>query len=676
MLFANVKTEEDIEKLKKRIIKDPVFSIRLERVRKAMQYPKDGVLHTDKRGVGMRMPTKAEVLALYRELVEEGAEPVNLLAERALRKLKTKSNSGIAVVSLLTKPFPCPGRCTYCPTEENMPKSYLSKEPAAARALMNDFDPYLQITNRLKALEMNGHPVDKIEMIVIGGTWSFYHPAYQEEFLIGCYRACNDYGPGADSSTGASTELSRMSSGRDSRNEAYTDRLTYLLELQDRNEHARCRIIGLSIETRPDYITDFEIERLRALGVTKVEIGVQHLDDDVLKLTKRDMKIKQVKEATERLRNAGFKIVYHMMPNLPGSTKARDIAMFGELFSGEDFQPDMLKIYPCMVLEHSELYETWKKGLPAPRPGVYFVYAILCNDDSFYIGQTADLAKRYREHEKGVGAEHTKRHRPIWVAHYEEYATRNEAVAREKELKTGFGRKWLQREWKSGRTRQAGGFTAYTDQELIEVVRGAKKFVPPYVRILRVYRDIPASYIKAGSTISNLRQEMDRDMQKNGWQCKCIRCREIREGEVNADDFTLSRIEYRTKTGTEVFLSFEEKTEKRLSLLTKKGLAFSRLVAFTRLRLPDQHGENAPLSVLHGAALIRELHTYGRHTPVGGEGEQSQHVGFGRQLMAEAERIAKDASYKKLAVISGIGVREYYRKLGYHLEGTYMVKYL
>ena len=121
----------------------------------------------------MRMPTKAEVLALYRELVEEGAEPVNLLAERALRKLKTKSNSGIAVVSLLTKPFPCPGRCTYCPTEENMPKSYLSKEPAAARALMNDFDPYLQITNRLKALEMNGHPVDKIEMIVIGGTWSF-----------------------------------------------------------------------------------------------------------------------------------------------------------------------------------------------------------------------------------------------------------------------------------------------------------------------------------------------------------------------------------------------------------------------------------------------------------------------------------------------------------------------
>jgi len=551
VLFNDIKTEEDIEKLKKQIIKDPVFSVRLESVRARMQYPKDGVRHTDTRGVAMRMPTKAEILALYRELVEEGVEPVNVLAERALRKLKTKSNSGIAVVSLLTKPFPCPGRCTYCPTEENMPKSYLSKEPAAARALMNDFDPYLQITNRLKALEMNGHPIDKIEMIVIGGTWSFYHPVYQEEFLIGCYRACNDYG-----------------TGDDSRTEKYMDRLAYLLLLQDRNERAKSRIIGLSIETRPDYITDFEIERLRALGVTKAEIGVQHLDDDVLKLTKRDMKIERVKTATEKLRNAGFKMVYHMMPNLPGSTKERDIAMFGELFSGEDFQPDMLKIYPCMVLEHSELYETWKKG----------------------------------------------------------------------------------------------DFTVWSDEELIEVMRGAKKFVPPYVRILRVYRDIPASYIKAGSTISNLRQVMDEDMKKNGWHCHCIRCREIREGEVNADDFTLSRIEYRTKTGTELFLSWEN-TKKR------------KLAAFTRLRLPDNNGNDAILPVLRGAALIRELHTYGRHTPIGGAGEQSQHVGFGRRLLAEVEHIAKDAGYTKLAVISGIGVREYYRKLGYRLEGTYMVKY-
>jgi elongator complex protein 3 len=452
----------------------------------------------------------------------------------------------------LTKPFACPGRCTYCPTEVNMPKSYLSKEPAAARALLNDFDPYLQITNRLRALEMNGHPIDKIEMIVIGGTWSFYHPNYQEEFLIGCYRACNDY-----------------NTGNDSRNEDYKDRLEYLLELQDRNEHAVSRIIGLSIETRPDYITDFEIKRLRALGVTKVEIGVQHLDDEVLKLTKRDMKVERVKRATELLRNAGFKMVYHMMPNLPGSTPERDISMFDELFSGEDFQPDMLKIYPCMVLEHSELYDIWKEG----------------------------------------------------------------------------------------------GFTAYTDEQLIEVMREEKKRVPMYVRILRVYRDIPASYIKAGSTISNLRQVMDDDMKENHWQCQCIRCREIREGTYDPEEFELRNKTFRTKSGTEMFLSFEHKSERKLA-------------SFTRLRLPDELGAHAPLPVLESAALIRELHTYGRHTKVGGEGKQSQHVGFGRKLLAEAERIAKEHGYKKLAVISGIGVREYYRKLGYTLEGTYMVKQL
>ena len=517
MLFTNIKTDEDVEKLKKRIVKDPVLSARLFALRSAGGYTKTGEERSTMHELdgSLQMPTKSEVLALYRALVKEGVEDVNPEAELALRKIKTKSNSGVAVVSLLTKPFACPGRCTYCPTDVSMPKSYLAKEPAAARALANDFDPYMQVTSRLKALEQNGHPIDKIEMIVIGGTWSFYHPVYQEEFLIGCYRACNDYG-----------------TANDSRTEVYEDRLTYLLMLQDRNEHAVSRIIGLSIETRPDYITDFEIRRLRSLGVTKVEIGVQHLDDAVFKLTKRDMKIERVKRATELLRNAGFKMVYHMMPNLPGSTKERDIAMFGELFSGEDFHPDMLKIYPCMVLENSELYETWK----------------------------------------------------------------------------------------------AGGFTPYTDPELIEVLRGAKKFVPPYVRILRVIRDIPATYIMAGSHVSNLRQAMDEDMKQNGWQCRCIRCREIREGEVNPEDFKLSQIEYRTASGTELFLSFESAPT---TVEGKTREERARLASFTRLRLPDNNGNDALLPVLHGAALIRELHTYGRHTRVGGDSKQSQHVGFG-----------------------------------------------
>jgi len=580
MYFTHIKTEADVAELKKRMAREGLFADRLNAVRAKMKYPVDGVLHTDVRPSSMRVPSNAELLALYRELVAEGSELANPDAELAMRKIKTKSNSGVAVVSLLTKPFPCPGRCTYCPSEVNMPKSYLSKEPAAARALANDFDPYAQVTNRLKALVMNGHPVEKIEMIVIGGTWSFYHPAYQEEFLIGCYRACNDFNSGVDSRSEEFHPRSDLKNleGRSldsdesqeisNRTRTQESRLLELRRLQDENETSHCRIIGLSIETRPDYITNYELVRLRMLGVTKVEIGVQHLDDEVLKLTKRDMKIARVKKATEMLRNAGFKIVYHMMPNLPGSTPERDISMFQELFSGPDFQPDMLKIYPCMVLEGSELYETWKEQ----------------------------------------------------------------------------------------------GFTAYTDDQLIYVMSEEKKLVPPYVRILRVYRDIPASYIKAGSTISNLRQVMDADMKKNHWQCRCIRCREVREGVVDPTQFQLQKIEYATSDGKEIFLSFEN-PEKR------------QLASFTRLRLPNKESEKIFPS-LQNTAFIRELHTYGRHTPIKDGGTQSQHVGFGTRLLREAERIAKEAGYEKLAVISGIGVRQYYHDRGYVLYDTYMVKSL
>lgn len=498
-----------------------------------------------------QMPTKAELLRLYRTLVAEGVEEADGNVEMALRKIRTKSNSGVAVISLLTKPFPCPGRCTYCPTEENMPKSYLAEEPAAARALAHNFDPYLQVESRLRALTANGHPVDKIEMIVIGGTWSFYHPAYQEEFLIGAYRACNDYGT---SNTSRMQEIPR-------------DKLAYIASLQDENETAHARVIGLSIETRPDYVTEDEVRRLRILGVTKVEMGVQHLDDDVLELTKRDMKISRVKIATELLRNAGFKMVYHMMPNLEGSTPPRDISMFGELFSGEDFQPDMLKIYPCVVLRKSELYDTWK----------------------------------------------------------------------------------------------AGGFRPYSDEELVRILREAKQQIPPYVRIMRVIRDIPATLIAAGSKISNLRQVMDKDMKEQGWQCRCIRCREIRERSVNTDLLELISRTYRTRTGTEYFLSYEER-------------GTNALASFLRLRLPDELGVNAPLPELVGAGLIRELHTYGRHTPIATGGTHGQHRGLGRALVLEAERIAHEAGFRKMAIIAGVGVRRYYLSLGYRLEGTYMIK--
>lgn len=554
MIFSDLRNESDVEKLKKRITKDAVLFARLLEIRKKMKYSRRGESGLVSNGSSYDMPTNAEILGLYREMSASGEEAVNLETERLLRKIKTKSNSGVAVISLLTKPFPCPGKCTYCPTEANMPKSYLSKEPAAARALSHDFDPRRQILSRLEALVTNGHAVDKIEIIIIGGTWSFYHSSYREYIIKECFRACNDFDPAVFLEGKSATQGSPVYE---------------LLELQKINENAKCRVVGLSIETRPDYITPEEIVRLRTYGVTKVEIGVQHLDNAILAETKRGMTSEEVAKATELLRDAGIKVVYHMMPNLPGSDVKKDIEMFRGLFlDGSGFQPDMLKIYPCMVLEGSELYEIWK----------------------------------------------------------------------------------------------AGNFRAYTDLELMEVLREAKKLVPPYVRILRVIRDIPADYVKAGSKISNMRQWLAEDQKKYGWKCRCIRCREVREREVELPDCSLIKREYRTLSGKEIFLSFED---------IKKDV----LISFLRLRFPDKN-TGTTLPVLENAALVRELHTYGRLAPIHKEGEQGQHRGFGKLLLEKAENMARENGYEKLAIISGVGVREYYRKLGYELEETYMVKKL
>ncbi|MCK5591485.1 MAG: tRNA uridine(34) 5-carboxymethylaminomethyl modification radical SAM/GNAT enzyme Elp3, partial [Candidatus Pacebacteria bacterium] len=490
--------------------------------------------------------------SFYRSMVESGEQTPSREIEQLLRKIKVRSNSGVAVVSLLTKPYACPGKCIYCPIEKEMPKSYLSKEPAAARALANDFDPYKQVVNRLRALVVNGHPVDKLELIVIGGTWSFYDQEYQEEFIKEIFRASNNF---------------LAKEGEEIEKDSKT-----LEELQKINETAGARVIGLSVETRPDYINEEELNRLRRYGVTKVEIGVQHLDDKVLEYNKRGIKTSLVAEATELLRNAGFKIVYHMMPNLPKSNLQMDVEMFKRLFSGKDFHPDMIKIYPCVVLQKTGLYEIWKRG----------------------------------------------------------------------------------------------EFKAYTDEELTKILISIKKDIPPYVRLIRVIRDIPATYIMAGSKMSNLRQIIQQDQKKNDWVCRCIRCREVRNEEVLLENYLLSRIEYETQTGKEIFLSFEHKDKKE-----------NKCVAFCRLRLPNKNmfsNLSGDLEVLKDTAIIRELHTYGQLVRINEEGGQSQHRGFGRRLMEEAENIARTSGYKKIAVISGVGVCEYYRTLGYGLDRTYMVK--
>ncbi len=538
MLFDHIKTEEDVGRLKLKIMKDAALRQEIEAIRKGMGYfLRPPVKNT--------MPTNAEILVLYKKLIKSGKETLNRATELVLRKNKTKSNSGVAVVSVLTKPYPCPGNCLYCPTEREMPKSYLSKEPAAARALRNGFDAVRQTETRLRALQANGHPTDKVEMIIIGGTWGAYKQEYRESFVRDLFFACNTFG-------------------------ARKRRRRSLTEEQKLNERAKCRLIGLSVETRPDWIDAAKISHMRNLGVTKVELGVQHLDDDVLNQNRRGITQEQIISATRLLKDAGFKIVYHMMPNLLGSNPKKDLAAFHKLFADEAYQPDMLKIYPCVVLKSAGLHDIWKGGKYKP----------------------------------------------------------------------------------------------YSAEELKNLLLSVKKIVPPYVRIMRVIRDIPAEYIMAGSRITNLRQDLLLGQNGGKSVCRCIRCREVREEEVRMSELNLHKIEYVASGGREIFLSWERGRDDRLA-------SFLRL----RLPLPIRPAEVASLSgALCGAAIVRELHTYGRLMKIGAKGSQSQHRGLGQKLLAEAEHIAKKAGYKKMAVISGVGVRHYYRKLGYRLNGTYMVK--
>ncbi len=616
-IFQNIDSEIKVAKLKRLIMRDKYWNDRILAVRKKINNKVDNA---------GTMPNNPELLSLYNELVDEKVLNIDgsiiKKDERViqiLKRLKVRSNSGVAVISLLTKPYTCPGRCIYCPTEKNMPKSYLSREPAAARALLNRFDPYKQITMRLKALTMNGHPVDKVEMIMIGGTWNFYPKDYQEWFTKESFRACNNW--------------KAQEEGREFLEAGHTKSLE---DLQTINESAHARIIGLSIETRPDYITPSELKWLRVLGVTKVELGVQHLDQGVLDFNKREMTSSEIARGSEMLRDYGFKVVYHMMPNLPTSNPKMDVQAFKDLYNSTDHHPDMMKIYPCMVLRGSLLYKL---------------------------------------------------------------VTQNKI-----------------------------DYKAYDDKILTEVLADCEKYVPSYTRLIRVIRDIPADYIIIGSKKSNLREDVDKYQQARGVPQVDIRAREIRDTEIDIKDFQMSETWYETSSGYECFLQFENKKDER---------GQNKLAGFLRLRLPKFENKETGLSLtlskregsrtenkieneielasenkksqnwgldkwqkeseefskgypnkidelLAESALVRELHVYGTMKRVGEEGTQSQHTGMGKALLKRAEEIAGGDNiyyknnlipkYKKLSIISGVGVREYYRKRGYKLEETYMVK--
>ena len=477
------------------------------------------------------------LVAAYRQLVESGAWQPDADLLRRIRMKPVRTLSGVTTVTVLTKPYPCPGECIFCPTDVRMPKSYLPDEPGARRALEHEFDPFDQVAARMQALQDVGHPTDKIELLILGGTWSAYRRDYQEWFILRCFDAMN----GVENQT--------------------------LAKAQQFNETATHRNVGLVVETRPDRINLDELAWLRRLGVTKLQIGAQSLDDRVLKLNRRGHTVKETQDAVDLLRAAGFKIVLHWMPNLFGATPESDREDFARLWQG--LCPDEIKIYPNQLLENTDLYTYWQRG----------------------------------------------------------------------------------------------DYRPYTTDELIALIADIKPTIPRYCRVNRVIRDIPSTYVIDGNKRTSLRQDVQAELYRRVTACRCIRCREVGGRVVQATRLQMNAQSYSTPGAAELFISFDTPDD--------------HLAGFLRLSLPNASAPETGLEDLAGAALIREVHVYGQSVSIGSEEDgAAQHMGLGAALIEEARRLPAERGYRRLAVISAVGTRRYYERLGFRSGRLYQVREL
>lgn len=569
------------------------------------------------------LPGNIEILQEYHRLVGEGLLVSNKQLELLFKKKAIRSQSGIVAVQVLTKPFWCPGKCIFCPNDPTMPKSYIKTEPGAARALLNQFDPLKQVYNRLTSLTLTGHITDKIEMIILGGTWDVYPDDYKIEFVKWLYDACNAFSQlkiqphDAQNPNKFAYILDWLSSVQYSKN---------IEEAIQINETAKHRIIGLTLETRPEYVTDENCRLWRLLGVTRLEMGVQSMYDDVLDANKRGHSVAQIREACHKLRQYGFKFSIHIMPGLYKSTYEKDLWTFQQIYRDVFLLPDEIKFYPTSVIPHTELYDLYKQWAYQP-------------------------------------------------------------------LET------------------------YQIKQLIEET--FMHIIPPYTRIKRLIRDIPATEIEAGSKTTNLAQLVHEDLKKRmhgdtavmkqfyqrlyadfhlfssleswlnsdcltgtqtciigqtpdissrrNFVCLDTRSREVRNRLEWPECFLNLVIRtYPSSVGQEYFVSWEDE--------------LGYVYGFTRLLLPKSEYTIDWDGLGEQVALIRELHVYWDVERLDTTTEhifcddKVQHMGLWKQLMYVAEQIAIIHNYKKLSVISGVGVREYYRKLWYALVWTYMLK--
>ncbi len=505
-----------------------------------------------------------------------------------------RSRSGVTPIAVMSAPYSCPhGKCTFCPGGPgsefgDVPQSYTGHEPSTMRAIRANYDSYIIVFNRLEQFVVSGHVPQKAEVIIQGGTLPGTPREYQTNFVKDIYQALNDFGSmffrKTETEKDVLIDIEKIktffelpgeigAAGRQERMnkkilEVKNKRTTTLEKEEKKNETAPIRCVGLTIETKPDWGFAEHGNLMLELGATRVELGIQSVYEDALKITHRGHTRADSIRSIKELKDLGFKLNFHYMLGLPSTTKEMDIVGLRTLFDSVAYKPDMLKIYPCMVMKGTPLYHVWK----------------------------------------------------------------------------------------------AGKYQPMTTATAAEMTADFMRYVPSYCRIMRVQRDIPTNVTEAGVDKTNLRQYVEKIMQEKNITTKEIRAREIGtmlekhpDLKLNAPEIVVQ--EYEASAGKEFFISMED---------VKNDILFG----FARLRFPSQclREEITPTS-----ALIRELHVYGEATALGKEGTV-QHRGMGKQLMKKAEEIAKQNGKDKIVVISAIGTREYYKKLGYEREGVYMVK--
>jgi elongator complex protein 3 len=483
--------------------------------------------------------------ALIHRLENDERRLISVLRRKAVRTI-----SGVTIVAVMTKPHSCPKKepCAYCPggPKAGVPQSYTGFEPAAMRGIQNRYDPYMQVRSRIAQLESIGHTVDKVELVIMGGTFPSTPTKYQRYFVQRCLDAITKQ---------KSTSLERA---------------------KKQAETSQYRNVGITVETRPDWAKEPQVNQMLTMGVTRVELGVQNIYDDIYTLVNREHTVQDVVKATRILKDSGIKTAYHMMPGLPGSSFDRDLKGFDEIFANPSFKPDMIKIYPCLVLKGTKTYEWWKKGEYQP----------------------------------------------------------------------------------------------YTTEEAAQLIAEVKKRTPPWIRIMRVQRDIPAALIEAGVKKSNLRQIALEKLKEQNARCRCIRCREVGHRwlndkvKPNLDKVSICTIKYDASDGKEIFISAEDQSN-------------DILIGYLRLRIPSTKAHRKEIKT-KPCSIVRELHVYGSLVPVGKRVARAwQHKGFGEGLLAEAERLTKEEyDMRKIVVISALGTKQYYMRLGYGYDGPYMSKTL